>query len=96
MENVPRSSGLQISTVKMLVLTIPLLTPTSILASENIELQAALSASSLPHSNKIRKSFVIFNAFKCKPLSGMLIECSDYEEEQEVLVVVVVVEDLEM
>ena len=80
----------------MLVLTIPLLTPTSILPSENIELQAALSASSLPHSNKIRRSFVIFNACKCKPLSGMLIECSDYEEEQEVLVVVVVVEDLEM
>ena len=31
MLKVPRSSGLQISTVKMLVLTMPLLTPTSIL-----------------------------------------------------------------
>ena len=36
MEKVPLSSGLQISTVKMLVLTIPLLTPTRILTSEDI------------------------------------------------------------
>ena len=88
MEKVPRSSGLQISTVKMLVLTIPLLTPTSILVSENIKLQARSQQFA---SNKRRDgTFCITPLSASRRLdSGMLIKFSDKQEEEEK-------EDLEM